>query len=366
MGAVGGAVLAPATRVGDWVAVLGPRLRLPLFDSESVSRLLHAAHRLPGECLVVLELRLAPGPGQLDLSVRLTEAAHARRLAGEIPPSPHRTFLTRWRKPEGPRSPSRLRAVWCEFDLDRAGRGRLPSPVVCAKLPPGGASPRDIVERLVPALQGRLPTAAQRRLLSICLEALSPPAFLLYLFSLSARGTEAVRLEILGLEAAGILDHLDAVAPHIVPQASAAVELLAGAERLHLSYDVGERVEPRIGIEGSFAAQPRREPRWGRLFDRLVERGLCAGDKRDAALDWPGHDTFWTAPAAWPAAAFGSRGLCFRALSHVKVACGPERRPEAKVYLACGFRPADQAEAGRAGARGREGSPPASPAALSS
>jgi hypothetical protein len=361
---VGAAVAAPG-RLSDWVAVVRPRLGAPLFHPAGVARLLRAARRLPGACLHVLELRLSTEPGPLDVAVRLTDAGHSRRLAREIQPSHHRTFLRRWREKEEPQSPP-LRSVWCEFDLDRAGCGRLPAPVVCAKLPSGGAPPRDVVERLVAALQPRGPTAAQRRLLSFCLEALSPPAFLLYLFSLSARGTEALRLEILGLDPAGILDHLDAVAPHTVPQASAAVELLAGAERLHLSYDVGERVEPRIGVEGSFPAQPRREPRWAALFDRLVERGLCAPGKRDAALAWPGCDTFWTAPAAWPVAVCGSGGLCFRALSHVKVVCGADRRPEAKLYLACGFRPADQAEAGSAGEASAGGRRAASAAAFSS
>ncbi len=62
-----------------------------------------------------------------------------------------------------------------------------------------------------------------------------------------------------------------------------------------------------------------------------------AGDpveKREAALAWPGWDSFWTAPDRWPVEAVGAEGYCVRYLSHVKVVCRPDREPEAKVYLA--------------------------------
>ena len=57
---------------------------------------------------------------------------------------------------------------------------------------------------------------------------------------------------------------------------------------------------PRVGMEGSFSRLPRREPRWRELLDRLVARGLCPPEKRDALLAWPGYDTFWSASGAWP------------------------------------------------------------------
>ena len=41
-------------------------------------------------------------------------------------------------------------------------------------------------------------------------------------------------------------------------------------------------------------------------------------------------------PTAGPWTLVGPRGACLRTLSHVKVVCAPDRRPEAKVYLAFG------------------------------
>jgi hypothetical protein len=203
-------------------------------------------------------------------------------------------------------------------------------------------------------LMGRPPSNPQRDLILACLAALPPHAVLLYVFSLKARGSDAVRLEIFGLEPAEIRDYLRVTAPGIAPCVAETAPLFQDVERLHLSFDVTEEILPRIGLEGSFPRQPRREPRWEGLLARLVERGLCSPEKRDALFAWPGYDTFWTAAERWPVDELGPRGSCIRALSHVKVVCRPDRDPEAKAYLV--FGPPD---------RSREGSPASSSASRS-
>ncbi len=151
------------------------------------------------------------------------------------------------------------------------------------------------------------------------------------------------------MEPAGILHYLGSMAPELIPAIEQVVHLFNGVERLHLSFDVIEEILPRVGLEGSFPCQPRREPRWASLFEGLVRRGLCSPAKRDALLAWTGYDTFWTAPDRWPVAALGPGGACLRLLSHVKVVCGPDRDPEAKAYLVFGppDRSSDAAPASR-------------------
>ena len=114
------------------------------------------------------------------------------------------------------------------------------------------------------------------------------------------------------------------------------IPLFAGVERIHLSFDIGSEILPRTGLEGSFSRLPRREPRWKDLFDRLVDRGLCAPEKRDAALAWPGYDSFWTAPEGWPVSPRLAAGFFVRNLSHVKGRLPSRSEPEAKVYLMFG------------------------------
>lgn len=265
-------------------------------------------------------------------------------MASRLPPSPVLDFLSRWSEPESSLSP--VRSVWLELDLDREPAvDTVPVPVVCAKLPRGVDSGW-VLDALLPALQGHLVSAGQRDLIRFCLDALPASACLLYVFNLQARGSDAVRLEIFGMETSQILGYLRKVAPEREPETIEAAPLLEGAERLHLSFDVAEEILPRVGIEGSFPRQPPRELRWERLFARLVEKGLCTPEKRDAALAWPGYDSFWTAPERWPVAKIGPQGFCVRALSHLKVVCRPARPPEAKGYLV--FGPLERSAAGAA------------------
>jgi hypothetical protein len=313
----------------DWLAVLEPKLTEPLFDPETVGRLHRLAKTLPGECQATLEVRLAPGAAPIDLSLRLRAPEQASAMAARLPSSSIRKFLSRWSEVGGPLAP--VRSVWLEFDLDQ----EAPSPVVCAKLP-ADADSGWLIGTLLPALQGDSLSAGQSDLILACLGALPDSARLLYVFSLRARGTEAVRLEIFGMEPSLMLAYLQSVASGMVPAVTDITPLFEGVERLHLSLDVAEEVLPRIGIEGSFPRQPGREPRWKELFGRLELHGLCSSGKREAALAWPGYDSFWTAPEQWPIAGIEPEGFCVRALSHVKVVCRPDCEPEAKAYLVFG------------------------------
>jgi hypothetical protein len=283
----------------------------------------------------------------VDLSLRLLTAFHARDMAERLPPSPEKDFLLLWSEPEGTLAP--MRSVWLEFDLDQEPPDD-PVPIICAKLP-GDADPNWLLGTLLPALLGSsLPTRRRNRIRS-CLDALPSSARLLYVFSLRARGSDAVRLEISGMEMPQMLDYLREVAPERSPETTRGTSLLEGAERLHLSFDVAEEVLPRIGLAGSFSRQPSREPLWKELFTRWVEEGLCSPEKRDATLAWPGYDSFWTAPERWPVAEIGPRGVCVRALSHLKIVCCPDRGPEAKAYLV--FGPLDRSGAGANSAASR-------------
>jgi len=313
----------------DWLPVVLPHLTALLPGAEALDRLYTVGGQLPGSCLGALEVRLGAGHAPVDLSVRLLEPEQGRDLAGRVTSPALREFLSRW----SARDPGLgvFRSVWLEFDLDRLLPDVL-EPVVAVKLLPD-ADPGWITKVLLPALRGYSLSKSQRDLIEVCHRAIPAPGFLLYVFDLSSRGTDAVRLEVFGLDPAGVSAYLGCVAPSAADRVGNVAALFAGVERLHLSLDVTSEVSPRIGIEGSFPRLPRREPRWGELFDRLVDRGLCAPEKRDAVLGWTGYDTVRTAPGEWPVAEVGARGFCARTLSHAKVVSLPDREPEAKAYL---------------------------------
>lgn len=315
----------------EWLAVVRPCLTAPLFHPGRVEQLLSTTALLPGNCLGIIETCLASGDAPVDVSIRLLNPDQGRCMALQVPQPHLKRFLSRWSEPDG--SFSIVRSVWLEFDLERGG-GALPEAVPCAKLP-GDADPFWIVDVLLPALHGAPLSSEQRDLWLACQREIRAPGYLLYIFSLRARGTDAVRMEIFGLGVEQILAYLGRVAPDALPEVTEIAPLFHGVERLHLSFDLSPEGEvlSRIGLEGSFPRLPRREPRWRQLFARLEERGLCDPGKGKAALAWPGYDSFWTAPERWPV---GAQGFCVRSLSHVKVVCQPGREPEAKVYLAFG------------------------------
>ncbi|HEY0510330.1 MAG TPA: hypothetical protein VGH73_00400 [Thermoanaerobaculia bacterium] len=309
----------------------------------ALDRILPLARQLPGDALAALEARLAPEEGAVDLSLRLTRSPQALELAERFGLHHLRPLLLRWAE-EGEASPvgSLVETLWLEFDL--GGPTPAPRPVVCAGLR-GRAEPGWIAGSLLPGLHGEPLSGRQRTLVEACCAAIPEKARLLYAFSLGARGAGEVRLEILGLDPQGVREYMEQTAPHAAGPLAAVLPLFEGVERLHLSLDIGERISPRVGVEGSFRRLPHREPRWRQLFDLLVARGLCSPEKRDAVFVWPGHDSFWTAPEAWPAGAARLNLFCVRSLSHVKLVCSPGREPEAKVYLL--FTPFERRRPGR-------------------
>ncbi|HVT18277.1 MAG TPA: hypothetical protein VHQ90_19130 [Thermoanaerobaculia bacterium] len=317
---------------GDWLAVIEPHLTHPLFDTQAVRRLRVLGQRLPGDSLAALEARLGPAAGRVDLSLQLPAPPYARGMLEHLLAPRVRTFLSGWADPGG--ALSAISCVWLEYDLEGELPG-LPEPTVCCRLP-REIDPGWLVDSLLPAMQGNPLSEHQRGLVLACRDAIPASGSLLYVFSLRSRGSDAVRLEIFGLSPADMLAYLLRVAPQAVASATEVASLFEGVERLHLSLDVADSILPRIGIEGSFPRLPAREPRWKELFERLVEKGLCLSDKCAATLAWPGSDSFWSAPASWPVEALGTKCHCVRSLSHVKVVCQPDRRPEAKVYLLFG------------------------------
>ena len=320
-----------APSCADWLQVVGSRLSEPLFEVQAVTRLYALARALPGDILTVLEARLGLGSQPVDLSIRLRSPGEAAHMRGYPLPSHLATFLAAWAEPSKLFSP--VRSVWLEFDL---GGRRQPFPIPCAKLE-GAVDPEWLTGTVLPALHGRPLESSQQEAVRRCLAALPAPAHLLYAFSLFPRNPAAVRLEFFGLDPAGILEAVRRLSPETMAAAAEVAPLFTGVDRIHFSLDLTSEVQSRIGIEGSFARLPEREPRWREVFERLVQAGLCTPEKRDAALAWSGYDTYRTAPEAWPVAAVGRRGFCVRSLSHLKVVCQPDRDPEAKVYLAFGW-----------------------------
>ncbi len=310
-----------------------------LVSELAFERLVSPARFFPSSCLGALELRLAASRTDVDLAFRLDHSAQARAVAEHLE-TPHLVrFLLQWAHKERIWAP--VRAIWLEFDLDSAevelaARG-LPEPVVIAEL---GEQPSVdwLLDALVPALDGSPPSAQRRRLLAGSLGALPPGSHLLYVFGLRARQRAASRFEIertddrvdLGTIVSGLRPF---VGHETADRVDGLLPLIADCDRFHLSFDIGDTIDPAVGLEASFRRLPHREPGWKRMVDRLVGSGLCAAEKAEALWRWPG----WSSPAtdrgAWPEAYSQPGVFMARCLSHIKLVSRPGEAPEAKAYL---------------------------------
>lgn len=314
----------------SWLPVLRPFLSESLVDSEALHRLQTLTQHLPMEGLGVIEVRLAADSDAVDFSIRLTQPDQADGLPEQII-SPHlRDFLSRgWRELGCPKP---ISSVWLEFDLGRASDA-LPAPIVCTRF----EDPVDsdwLIDSLFPAIHEAPLTRDQKRLLRCCVAEAKEPGKVLYAFSLLPRSTDAVRLELYGLNPIAMGAYLGRTTPLMAKRQMAELApLIEDCDRYHLSFDIGNEILPRLGVECGFLRLPDQEPRWAGLLDRLVTRGLCLPEKREAVLRWSGYDSLWTAPQRWPEGDEGLGGYCVRCLSHVKLVSWPGRQPEAKAYL---------------------------------
>src|SRR5437016_10605499 len=64
--------------------------------------------------------------------------------------------------------------------------------------------------------------------------------------------------------------------------------LLDHVEHAVVCLDVVGDAVVRIGVEGFFARSHGLDPRWRSLLDALVAHRLCAPEKADGLLAWPG------------------------------------------------------------------------------
>lgn len=280
-----------------------------------------------------------------DFSIRLKKPREAEALeAAGLVSADLARVVENWRASTEEADP--ITSLWVEYDLHRWVDGP-PAPIFFTQFGLHVGSERILAEFL-PLLFGRALPAGHRRKLEQVFTELPEGARLLYLSSLAGRGVEGVRFEFIDLEIERVTPYLERLGSgDWQALVDAAAPFHQGNEQFHLSFDVTDRLEPRLGFQSSFRKQPAREPRWEETFVRLERAGLCTAEERRLMLAWPGIDTAATAGGDWPADdGRPLRGCCFRALSHIKVVSRPDRPLEAKAYLLFGHMPPRPAPAG--------------------
>lgn len=185
--------------------------------------------------------------------------------------------------------------------------------------------------------------------LSRCFEYLPDGAIVTHFGMMLSRPNYAVRLviEVANLQQA--LTYLAQIGWHDLTNkfSSAALKLEELADSFLLSFDVGDHVYSKIGLECFLLQKPLSESHWKQLLDYLVEVGLCVPAKRTALLAWPGFSQKIDAPEIWPGnltggdilLGSGALSVFWRRINHIKVVYDSEDNYlSAKGYLSFGHR----------------------------
>lgn len=338
---------------------LGPAARhaAPALVSHAArERVIWVAGRIPAALTraAYLECRLRGDPGPVDLIFRV-ERTGAEILAGRNPaigPGHLRGGGPAWDAVsalcaawlDGRHTAwSLVRHLWVELDLDAPaapGAPPVPAPSVFLALDDDATAAMDadallgVIQAVLAPLQPGGMDAASRARIHGVLRRRPPGAAVPYAGIMLSRARQAVRVYLSRVPGAAVPALLDQVGwPEEETRDTARV--LGAVENgtapplgmLHLDVLEGALL-PRLGLEYTLQrrAQVRGEIVERAFVDRLVECGLCAPERRDALLAWPGYEVRTLRHELW-------RSWFIRRVNCIKLVHEPGRLAEAKAYL---------------------------------
>lgn len=276
----------------DHLKVVAPRFSHDLVSTESLSHLYALAQILPPLSNALLECRLGASASRVDLSVPLPNPTIHLPDTILIHPIWRRCQdLSQDLADANSSLHQRVSAIWLEFDVDGQ-----PShvPIPCIGLHMNQEADCDfqsLLEMTLKLLAHPVSSHLESNL-HLCLNALPADAKIIFIGAMLSRQSDAVRLIVSGIRP----EHLSAYLSHIgwtgsVNELGNFISTISGfVDNIVLSFDVGDTIFSRIGLECYLTNPPQNEPRWQLFLDHLVTTGLCTPAKSKALLAWPGVD----------------------------------------------------------------------------
>jgi ubiquinone/menaquinone biosynthesis C-methylase UbiE len=337
-----------SSSMADYLKVVTPHLHPELVSPLALSPIQALAQQLPPLSLAGFECRLGDNQSRVDFQVNLPSCN--LNLPESFLTSPvwrfFQDFYQEWADPTAYLH-QWVAQIHLEFDID-GQPSQVPIPCIFLEL--NQEIEREALELI--EIASRLLSPEKSSLLEsnlkLCTDSLPDGARITHLGAMLSRPAEGVRINVKGIPPENLLDYLVKSGWQEPTNAlSNLVSILAKlVDEIVLTFDVGERVYPRIGLECFLEKQPQHEPRWQIFLDHLVETGLCTLAKQNALLAWPGFSQKADQPELWPKSLsaidlfFGSQALSvfWRTISLIKIVYQPGSPLEAKGYLAFGHR----------------------------
>lgn len=333
--------------MADYLKVVTPHLHPELISPLALSNIQALAQLLPPSSLAGFECRLGAEQSRVDFQVNLPHPNP--NLPENFLTSPvwqfFQDFCREWAEPASCLHQG-VAQVHLEFDM--VGQPEQLSPCIFLELN------REIVKntQTLIALALRLLNISTSSLLESnlkhCADSLPNGANITHLGAMLSRSDQGMRVNIKGIPPSQFLDYLFKIG--LTDQTNTLSTLVSSlsefVDEIVLTFDVGETISPRIGLECFLEKQPLNEPRWQLFLDYLVERGLCTPAKQKALLTWSGfsqkadHPELWPKNIAWGNLFLGSKALSvfWRKIDEIKIVYQPGSPLEAKGYLAFGHR----------------------------
>ncbi|HEY9852263.1 MAG TPA: class I SAM-dependent methyltransferase [Leptolyngbyaceae cyanobacterium] len=330
----------------DYLRVVIPHIDPELVSSEALSRIQALAQILPPFSIAGFECRLGEKQSRVDFQVSFPH------LNLNLPENflthsfwqTFQDFCQEWVDPTSllHRNVDRL---WLEFDLpDRSSQ----VPIPCFFLSLNKDNIREFqyfIKTILRLLNYRTDSILESNLL-LCANCLPNKARIAHIGAMLSRPTQEIRIVVKEIPSQELCNFLDKIGwIDTTNKFKSLVAILSEfVDSIALTFDVGDTIHPRIGLECFLEKQPYDEPRWQTFLDYLVEEGLCTPAKRKALLAWPGFSQKADIPELWPTNLAGGDlflgsnvlSVFWRTINHIKVIYEPGNLLEAKGYLAFG------------------------------
>jgi hypothetical protein len=328
--------------MADYLKIVIPHLHPDLVTPTALSHIQPLAQILPASSMAGFECRLGPDRSAVDFQICLP--CLARGLPESFLTVPAWQFLQdfyqHWASPNSSLH-QEIEDVGLEFDVSEQ-LPQVPIPCIFWKFDRETGIDAEGLMQTIAMLQQPISPLLESNL-RLCVDSLPAGAIVSHLGAMLSRSIQAVRVNVKGISPDRLSDYLRQIG-WIAPTdtfSTLTSTLSRFFDSILLSFDVGDTLLPRIGLECFLEQQPDCTPRWELFLDYLIEQELCSPAKKNALLNWPGFSHKSSHPDLWPSnISFGDRFLGSRAISlfsrwinHIKLVYQPGMPLEAKGYL---------------------------------
>lgn len=334
--------------MADYLKVVTPHLHHELVSPLALSSIQALAQLLPPFSVAGFECRLGAEQSRVDFQVNLPHPK--TNLPENLLSSPvwqfFQDFCWEWAEPTSFLHKS-VDNLWLEFDLEEKP-SQIPIPCIFLALNQQKVSETQGIMSTALRLLNDSTSSVLESNLRLCINSLPSGANITHLGAMLSRTTKTVRVNVKGIPPEQLLDYLTEIGWTDTQNTFSPVvsNLTKLVDEIVLTFDVGETIHPRIGLECFLEKQPINEPRWQLFLGYLVDQGLCSPTKKNAFLAWHGFSQKSDQPELWPKNLdwgnrfLGSKALSlfWRAISLIKIVYQPGSPLEAKGYLAFGHR----------------------------